>query len=118
MTSAFPSEPWKETASGPGTPMNQPGYMQSVARKKLEHYSYLLTDAIGKGYSSQVFRGRNDLTNEQVAIKVINMSMLKSEVHQALLASEIECLKSLVGCRSIIQLYEVYTTKNNTYIIT
>ena len=118
MTLAFPSEAWKEQISGPGTPMNQPSYTQSVARKKLEHYSYLLTDAIGKGYSSQVFRGRNDLTNEQVAIKVINMSMLKSEVHQALLSSEIECLKTLVGCRSIIQLYEVYTTKNNTYIIT
>jgi serine/threonine-protein kinase ULK/ATG1 len=78
----------------------------------------LLTDAIGKGYSSQVFRGRNDLTNQPVAIKVINMSMLKSDVHQALLTSEIECLKSLNSCPNIIQLYEVYTTKNNTYIIT
>lgn len=56
-------------------------------KKKLEHFSYNLSDAIGKGYSSQVFKGRNDLTNESVAIKVINMAMLKSEVHQTLLAS-------------------------------
>lgn len=31
-------------------------------RKKLEDYSYVLNHNIGKGYSSQVFRGRNDLT--------------------------------------------------------
>ena len=31
-------------------------------RKKLEDYSYLLNNNIGKGYSSQVFKGRNDIT--------------------------------------------------------
>lgn len=31
-------------------------------RKKLEDYSYSLSHNIGKGYSSQVFRGRNDIT--------------------------------------------------------
>ena len=31
-------------------------------RKKLEDYSYCLAHNIGKGYSSQVYRGRNDLT--------------------------------------------------------
>lgn len=36
-----------------------------AARKKLEDYSYLLTNNIGKGYSSQVFKGRNDLTGMQ-----------------------------------------------------
>ena len=34
-----------------------------AVRKKLEDYSYLLSDNIGKGYSSQVFRGRHDLTS-------------------------------------------------------
>jgi hypothetical protein len=29
-------------------------------RKKIENYSYGLNDVIGKGYSSQVYRGRND----------------------------------------------------------
>lgn len=53
-----------------------------------------------------------------MAIKVINMSMLKSEVHQTLLASEIECLRKLAKSTNIIELFEVYTTKNNTYIIT
>ena len=34
-----------------------------AVRKKLEDYSYLLSDNIGKGYSSQVFKGRHDLTS-------------------------------------------------------
>lgn len=29
-------------------------------RKKIENYSYGLNDVIGKGYSSQVYKGRND----------------------------------------------------------
>lgn len=29
-------------------------------RKKIENYSYGLSDVIGKGYSSQVYKGRND----------------------------------------------------------
>jgi len=33
---------------------------QSAPRKKIEQYSYGLTDSIGKGYSSVVYIGRND----------------------------------------------------------
>lgn len=36
---------------------------QPGTRKKLENYSYPLEDIIGKGYSSQVFKGRNDITS-------------------------------------------------------
>jgi hypothetical protein len=32
----------------------------SYTRKKIENYSYGLNDVIGKGYSSQVYKGRND----------------------------------------------------------
>lgn len=34
------------------------------SRKKIEQYSYCLTDKIGKGYSSIVYRGRNDDTSK------------------------------------------------------
>lgn len=34
----------------------------NFTRKKIENYSYGLDDAIGKGYSSQVYRGKNDET--------------------------------------------------------
>jgi serine/threonine-protein kinase ULK/ATG1 len=91
----------------------------------LEDYSYLLSDNIGKGYSSQVFRGRNDTTStnritpdETVAVKVIDMRMIKGEVHKNLLASEIEVLKTLKNSDNIIEVYDIYNTKNNTYIIT
>jgi serine/threonine protein kinase len=85
----------------------------------------VLSHNIGKGYSSQVFRGRNDVTgtissslDETVAIKVIDMKMIKGEVHKNLLASEIDVLKILKNSENIIEVYDIYNTKNNTYIIT
>jgi serine/threonine-protein kinase ULK2 len=44
--------------------------------------------------------------------------MIKGEVHKNLLASEIEVLKSLKNCENIIEVYDIYNTRNNTYIIT
>jgi serine/threonine-protein kinase ULK/ATG1 len=44
--------------------------------------------------------------------------MLKGEVHKNLLTSEIEVLKSFKNARNIIQVFDIYTTKNNIYIIT
>lgn len=41
-----------------------------AVRKKLEDYSYLLNENIGKGYSSQVFRGRNDVTGKHVLTQI------------------------------------------------
>lgn len=34
-----------------------------IALKKIENYSYALSDEIGLGYSSHVYRGKNDLTS-------------------------------------------------------
>lgn len=72
-----------------------------------------------------MFRGRNDTTStnritsdETVAVKVIDMRMIKGEVHKNLLASEIEVLKTLKNSDNIIEVYDIYNTKNNTYIIT
>jgi hypothetical protein len=31
----------------------------NYTRKKIENYSYGLNDVIGKGYSSQVYKGKN-----------------------------------------------------------
>ena len=39
-------------------------YDSNLARKKLEKYSYQLNSQIGKGYSSQVFKGRNDISSK------------------------------------------------------
>jgi hypothetical protein len=42
-----------------------------IARKKLEKYSYQLNSHIGKGYSSQVFKGRNDITSTHLFYHII-----------------------------------------------
>lgn len=55
------SESWKESAGLS---------FSSAMKKKLEHFSYNLSDAIGKGYSSQVFKGKNDLTSTPFVIQV------------------------------------------------
>ena len=56
--------------------------------------------------------------DEPVAVKVIDLKMLKCEINKTLLSSEIDILKSLRNVPNILHLHEVYTTKNNTYIIT
>lgn len=53
-----------------------------------------------------------------MAIKVIDMKMLRNDLNRMLLSSEIENLKKLQDTPHILQLYEVFTTKNNTYLIT
>jgi serine/threonine-protein kinase ULK2 len=53
-----------------------------------------------------------------VAIKVIDLRLLKNEINKILLESEIQVLKELKNLPFILSLCEVYTTKNNTYIIT
>ena len=90
----------------------------ACTRKKIEKFSYGLNDVIGKGYSSHVFKGRNDDSDENVAIKVIDLRLLKNDINRILLNSEIEVLKQLKSLPHILALHEVFTTKNNTYIIT
>lgn len=38
-------------------------------RKKIENYSFLLSDRIGKGYSSTVYKGLDDLTGTFLVIQ-------------------------------------------------
>ena len=55
--------------------------------KAIKDYSYALSDCIGKGFSSSVYEGKHDITGESLAIKVINMKMLKNRSHKELLNS-------------------------------
>ena len=63
-------------------------------RKRIENYSFCLGDKIGKGYSSTVYKGRNDITStlcfikdETVGIKVIELKSLRDKVSKNLLKS-------------------------------
>ena len=46
------------------------------------------------------------------------MKMLKNDLNRMLLTSEIDNLKKLNNTEHILQLYDIFTTKNNTYLIT
>lgn len=43
-----------------------------TSRKKIEDYSYGLFDKIGKGFSSVVYKGRNDLTGRTLSLAGIS----------------------------------------------
>lgn len=88
-----------------------------VPKKVIENYSYCLHDELGQGYSSKVYRGRDERTGETVAIKVIDMKMVKNEVQVFLLKNEINVMRKInnINC---LKLLDVFQTSNNTYIIT
>lgn len=44
-------------------PGSSNGYSSSSSRKKIKHFSYSHSDKIGKGFSSIVYKGTNDLTS-------------------------------------------------------
>lgn len=46
------------------------------------------------------------------------MKKINNEIHRNLLASEIQVLKNLKSSENILEVYDIYNTKNNTYIIT
>jgi SNF-related kinase len=93
------------------------GVTQQSQRKVIENYSFGLGDEVGKGFSSKVYRGRNDTTGEEVGVKVIEMRLLKSDLHHQLLKSEIDCLR-MSKSDNVIKVHQVYQTQNNTYIFT
>ncbi|CAD8106978.1 unnamed protein product [Paramecium sonneborni] len=89
----------------------------SETRKAIDHYSYAINDEIGRGFSSRVYKGRDENTLEPVAVKVIDMKMVKQSIHAQLLKNEINALKAF-NSKNIMKLFDVFQTQNNTYIIT
>ncbi|CAD8158578.1 unnamed protein product [Paramecium pentaurelia] len=93
------------------------GAFQSSKIVKVEQYSYSVNDQIGSGFSSQVFKGKNDNTNETVAIKIIDRSKITNEVEEFLLNQEIRAL-SLMNSENVLKMYDYYHRPQCTYIIT
>ena len=52
-----PAEPKKMVADG------------MIALKKIENYAYALSDEIGLGFSSHVYRGKNELNSKPCSIQ-------------------------------------------------
>jgi len=53
--------------------------------KKIKNYIYDPAELIGSGFSSNVFKGMNELNREVIAIKVLELGKIQSEVEKYLL---------------------------------
>lgn len=40
-----------------------------VGIKRIQHYSYVLNEEIGRGYSSNVYKGKDDRTSNYVSMQ-------------------------------------------------
>jgi len=72
---------------------------------------------LGQGSYASVYRGRVIESGEPVAVKVIDKRIFTSSFNLKNLHCEIDIMKK-VSHSSIVQLYDVYQTTNNMYIIT
>ena len=63
--------------------------------KEIKNYIYDPQEVVGSGFSSKVFKGVNELTQETIAIKVLELSKIQSEVEKYLLNNEINALRAL-----------------------
>ncbi|KRX03366.1 Protein kinase-like domain [Pseudocohnilembus persalinus] len=91
--------------------------LQLKPDKKIQDYSFSLKASIGKGSSGTVYIGKDERNGEPVAVKVIDMNSLKTELSWKNLKSEIETMRNLNNPH-IVKLLGVYQTTNNAYIIT
>lgn len=99
-------------------PLNQGRKSEPLGEtKKIENYIYRLSSQVGVGNFSNVFKGIDQNNGLPVAIKVIKYTSITSKISEILLKNEIMILQSL-NHNNIIRCYDVFTSKNNCYIVT
>lgn len=77
------------------------------------NYSYDLSEKIGSGFSSSVYRGINNITNQTVAIKVIDLHQITTPISKTLLKNEIHVLRQ-INHPNLLKVHDIYLTQNNT----
>ena len=80
----------------------------------LEDYEFIKT--IGKGTFGKVKLAKHKLTKEQVAIKILEKSKIKTKKYLERIEKEIKYLK-LFNHPNIIQIYEVIESSSSFFII-
>lgn len=79
---------------------------------------YKLFEVVGRGSFGQVFRAVNQITGEQVAIKMIPLAKLNFQPQLSeMLEKEFEALKLIGPTPRIIKLYKTFATATNRYIV-
>ena len=79
--------------------------------------SYDIDKELGKGTFGEVKLGIHRITNEKVAIKVLEKDKIVDEADKERVTREIHILK-LIRHPNIIQLYEIIEDKEKLYLIT
>lgn len=86
-------------------------------KKRIGPYSFHLSEVIGRGFSSVVYRGvREEDRAQQVALKVVQLEGMGAH-RRLLLEKEVAILK-MVQHPHIVSLTDIYYTAHNCYIVT
>ena len=78
--------------------------------------NYLLFDQIGMGTFSKVTRAVHVLTEQVVAVKILEKEKIEDDIDVERIIREIEILKN-INHPNIAQMYETYTTVHNIYLM-
>ncbi len=82
--------------------------------KKIGDYTY--NKFIGEGSFGKVYKGKNNTTGEEVAVKVMEMKNLKDPFLLESLRNEIKVMKQLTS-PNVVRMYDVIQDAKATYII-
>ena len=77
---------------------------------------YILLDQIGQGTFSKVARAFHTISEQIVAVKILDKKKIEDEVDIERINREIEILRNIYH-PNICQMYETYTTIHNYYLI-
>ena len=78
--------------------------------------NYILFDQIGMGTFSKVTRAVHILTEQVVAVKILEKEKIEDDIDVERIIREIEILKN-ISHPNIAQMYETYTTVHNIYLM-
>lgn len=78
--------------------------------------NFILGKKIGEGTFSKVCIAKHKLTNEQVAIKIIEKSKIENEADRVRLDREMKIMRK-VRHPNIVQLYQIIETTKYIYLV-
>jgi serine/threonine protein kinase len=85
--------------------------------KVVDRYHFFLKDKLGEGSFGVVYKGKDTLSKQTVAIKMLLKKQINADPYlRRGLMSEIKIMKKLKGA-NVVQLLDVLETTNNYYIV-
>ena len=110
----------KKTNIDEKTNKNSNNHNSPEKQEKLEYSkmigNYILFDQIGMGTFSKVTRAVHILTEQVVAVKILEKEKIEDDIDVERIIREIEILKS-INHPNIAQMFETYSTVHNIYLM-